>query len=99
MIERWNDDGNGVVDKGEILGDIGNSVDGRNVGMRIYMPGSSFSPVTYTLLDSGDNVISRTYCPKKKSILLREKLLPSGKYKFVAQRNDSVATREFEITE
>ena len=103
-IQRWSDSVvvNDSFDKGEILGDIGDSVNLSNVGLYIRLSGPDL-PVTYTILDSNDNVIDTFSLSRKEALKInrirKDQNFPVGKYTIVARRDyDNVcASREFEV--
>ncbi len=99
-MNRWKDsNGNRIDDKGELLGDIGNSVNLSNMAVSAIVSYYSHIPISisYKVLDSSDNVVIEHVC-FQQTFLIFEGALPSGDYTLVAQHGNGVHSRKFSVT-
>jgi hypothetical protein len=105
LIRRWNDDGDGKIEKGEILGEVYDSVM-RDMGICFYMNSLSFrKDIGYTLLKKNEildditenKVVCKRNCPNG-GFYLPKGSLSEGTYIIVAQKGRIRKFREFVVT-
>ncbi len=99
LMRRWKDiNENKLDDSGELFGEIGDSINMTNMGLNIIVDYHSVAgtPITYTLLDSNDNILV-TRCLIKRTWLLHPNKLSEGKYTVVAQYGNTTRSREFTV--